>query len=284
MGGLGSLVRRASNSSSSNLSAIPDTTSTPSILGSLYSKPGTADKSPNFDMFGDWLTGGTFSSAALQDAQNKYNLWLYQNFQSPAAMMKQYEEAGLNPNFAAGGANGSPASASQATIQNKTVGNIVSIASLLNGFLGAMNQGVNLISDMQALPLDIAAKKWKNMLLSNQSRLAGSKADSAFARAIFDEMFYMNYPHGESMTPGGVSFNPQGSPAFQQMLSRNEVLNLTKMLREYDLNNLKPLERSKIMESVRALSNQANISQKTLDYFDSNTIIRLFALLLGAIR
>lgn len=228
-------------------------------------------------MFGDWMTGGMYSSAALQDAQNAYNRWLYEHYQSPAAMRRQYEEAGLNYNFAAQGANGSPQPASTATIQNKSLSSIVSVASMLNGFLGAMNEGTNLVRNIQAVPQDIAAKKWKSMLLGAQTELTKNKADSAFWKAVFDEMIYSGKPR-EAFTyydpATGLSYNQQDSVAFGQQLLRNRAMDLMNQLRSYDLNNIKPLEVQKLSDQISLIANQVGISGKALSWFDANNVLR----------
>ena len=235
-------------------------------------------------IFRNLITGGAYGDAVVQDATNKYNEWLYNTYQSPSAQKSQLESAGYNPNYYGASSAAPQASGAVSSGKMNPLPQMLNAANLLNGIIGAMSEGVGLVSQVAGVPLDIAAKKWKNMILEKQTNLTGSKADSAFWRAMYDSLYYGNYPLGEYIAPSGDTYNPSQSSAMVQANLRNEAMSLSNALRSYDLNNLKPEEKRKLIEQTKSLALSAGISSKALEYFDANTWMRLIGMFAGLFK
>lgn len=249
--------------------------------------PSSSTALKNYYDSGGWLsdmfTGGAMGRAIVNDATNNYNRMLYENYESPSALRSQYESAGLNYAFTGDASHGAPASAQAPDVSNRTASNMVTAAGLLNTFLSAASEGAGLISQIAGIPYDIAAKKWRSILAGNNADLAGSKASSAAAKAIFDEMFYKgaDYSKNGTYTLNGITYNYQGSPAMNQAILRNSAMSLMNDLRKYDLNNLRPAQLSKINADLNFLGLRSGLISKQIDWFEGGIAGKFLAPLLG---
>lgn len=233
-----------------------------------------------WDNFGDFmldiLTGGAVSQMQNQQYQNAYNEYLYNKYQSPSALAEQYEAAGLNRNFAQQGPQGNIQPSASANMHNDALSNSLKVVQGVNALLSAVAQGVGITSDILSIPKDQAYKTWRNMIASQNADIASSRALSVLSKAYYDSMYY----GGRKVSPwemNGEKWDPLKSPAMTQAGLRNDVMELMKGIRKYDLNTMKPEQYNYLQKQIESLGTRIGIDQKTLEFFDANSFSRILA-------
>lgn len=200
----------------------------------------------------------TYNTAAQNDYQLALQEYLYNKYQSPAAMARQYEEAGLNRNFASTNSRDihSPSNSYRSNVSESEGRRVSNTLATINSVLGLISTGVDTVSQLTNLPKDLAFKEWRNVAAGFDADIASNKAIQELMKAYYAQSFYGGVKF-EPWDVNGQTFDVSGSPAMQQALSRNELMSLKVALADYDLNNIKPSQLKQINETID------NIAQRT---------------------
>lgn len=206
----------------------------------------------------------TYNSAISQDYMRDLAEYMYNKYQSPAAMARQYEEAGLNRNFASqsGGNIDVPSNSFRSNI-SESQGRIVNQnLQAFNSILGLIRTGVDSVSQITNLPKDLAIKEYEKAIAQYNSLTAKGKADeqswkvtSAMAKGLYDAAYYggANIDASKFSAGEGIELSSEGfanSPAINQANLRNALMDLKVKTAGWDLNNLKPAQLSQINEMI----------------------------------
>lgn len=195
----------------------------------------------------------------VNDLENqKYDLavreYLYNKYQSPEAMARQYEEAGLNRNFASqsGGNIQAPSDNFKSSYSESRKNSIASDLQTMNSILGLISTGVNTVSELTALPKDLAFKQWRNVAAAMDANIADSKAIQELMKAYYAQSYYGGVKF-EPWDMNGVSYDPSNSPAMLQSNLRNELMDIKVRSANWDLDNLKPAQLEQLNEMIENL-------------------------------
>lgn len=202
----------------------------------------------------------TINSARMADYEKDYAEYLYNKYQSPEAYAKLLEDAGINRNFAganSGGTISNPSGGFRSNVGELRSKNIANTLSTINAIIGAVNAGVNVVSELSGLPKDLAFKEYRNVLAAHNANIADSEEMSRLMKAMYDQSYYggVVFPEFEM---NGVNYNISQSPAMQQAFSRNALMDLKVKLANFDLNNLKPEQVRQIQENIDKLAIQSD--------------------------
>lgn len=226
---------------------------------SNLSAPQTSDF-PFIDSVEDRVNRGLSSNSAYIDVINglvnqDYNLamaeYLYNKYKSPAAMARQYEEAGINRNFASqsGGDVGTPSNNFKSSYTQSRAQSLQNTLSIINSTLGLITQGVETVSNLTNLPKDLAFKEWRNVAAAFDANIKDNQVMSSLMKAYYDQAYY----GGVQFSPwdmNGLHYDIANSPAMNQASLRNALMELKVKTQDWDLNNLKPAQLSQINEMI----------------------------------
>nr|QXN72806.1 MAG: DNA pilot protein [Microvirus sp.] len=203
-----------------------------------------------------------YNQAQMAKYNNEYNFWLWkqqQEYNSPKAQRARLEAAGLNPNFNSvdsGNVSSMPSSSGSVTpsIGANRQRNFQNAINLANSLLGSVKQGVDTMSSLSGIPADI--KNYRQYLHDiGFNRFQSSTIDNTLkllekaykSWEIFGTTDHLKYrDENGDFRDDLISEGPRG----RQTNLRNAALSLMNDLRNFDLNNLKPLQVDKLNEEI----------------------------------
>lgn len=241
-----------------------------------------------------------YNEAQIAKYNNDYNYWLWQqqmSYNTPAAQRKRLEEAGLNPNYqSVDSGNVSTIPSSQGHItpsvgKNTYQGAAVAVNSF-NALLDGIKKGVQTTSELSGIPADIQgyrrilrniafkdlqSKDFEQMLkMIDAIWQARSKLGISLAGAGWE------LPDNSSGETYGVSPDWERSPEFQKLLEgvsnlqlKNEDLEWLIKLKEYDLENIKPAEKSVLESRAWLIGEQAGLTRKQNKWFVARVLTEM---------
>lgn len=209
----------------------------------------------------------TYNSAISQDYARELAEYMYNKYQSPSAMARQYEEAGINRNFAAqsGGNIDTPSNTFRSNISESHGRTVNQNLQAFNSALSLISTGINAVSDITNLPKDLAIKDYEKQLANFNSLTAKGKSEeqqwktlSAMVKSLYDSAYY----GGANVNPEifnageGVNLSASGfanSPALKQAELRNSLMDIKNRTADWDLDNLKPAQLKQLNQMIEKL-------------------------------
>lgn len=247
----------------------------------------------------------TYNDSQLAKYNNEYNYWLWQqqtDYNSPANQVARLKEAGLNPNFnsidGTGNASSMPTSNAnyRSDIYSKELAQAQTGIQAFNTLLTAIGQGVSAYSKIQNTPQNTRAYLDLMQDLNIDSKIISNTKESYNVLKDLRDNFGIDIDKEYTLNSiaglGGVGYsatelaaghfiNSDNSVNYSQKQLRNEAMELSNQMREFEAGNLQPLEEQKLREQIHQLGLKMNLDQKQLQYFDYMMGIKGGALLMS---
>lgn len=234
---------------------------------------------------------------------NDYNYWLWKQqteYNSPENQVARLKAAGLNPNFnsieGAGNAS-SPAPSSgklnsnflgayQASISAKAqrLNEVNAVVSAFNDLVKNVGQGFDMVRTFSQTPSSISSYRdgLRDLLLWNrnkagyeasiksvQDRVLGLIAAGDGFNSIYGDNPLENpLVKGQLGTLGAQSLSEQiAQEKLDNLVKDGELKDVIKGLRKYELNELKPLEKKQLEESVNNLMSRTQFIDTQNEFY-----------------
>lgn len=260
----------------------------PSVVDAWAAEPGWSHK--DWRRASDWKLSAASAKADAQNQlnmakyNNDYNYWLWQQqtqYNSPEQQVARLKAAGLNPNFNSieGAGNASSPSPSQGKVQSNFLGayqagisaraqrlnEANAVISAFNDLVRNVGQGFDMYKTYVSTPTN-EANSYRNALnLLTRSNATEKSIDSQLRSIFLDvakggkegfffgDHYYDDTPYGRAVL-GELGEKALGeklaTARWNNLLKDTSLKDVTKRLKEYELNNLKPKELEKLQNEI----------------------------------